>query len=607
MIRSRLLGLVVLIFWATLSLGCGTSSSSTYAPAGLDAQEQADELGSDDLLQPGEDAVVPGEDAVVPGEDAVVPGEDAAEQDIPGPDIDPQEVPFAVVDTGQDRCFNFFQEITCGDPGSNFFGQDGQYHGFQPKYVDNGDGTVTDLVTGLMWQRDPGVKMTFDEAIAGADAFSLAGYDDWRLPTIKELYSLIDFTGVTGLEAADSIPYIPPVFAFQYGDEAAGERFIDAQYASSTEYVSTTMGGDHTVFGVNFADGRIKGYGTTSPQGGDKKFFVLYVRGAAYGENDFADNGDGTVTDHATGLTWQQSDDGKGRFWEEALADCEALTLGAQDDWRLPSIKELQGIVDYTRSPDTTGSAAIDPIFAATETTDPEGQPNFGYYWSGTTHLDGLDLGSYAAYVAFGRAQGFMEVPPGSENFQLLDVHGAGAQRSDPKVGNPADFPNGHGPQGDVVGILNLVRCVRGGVVFQNVTPTSVIPESEILPPPEGCGNGTCEPGEEDSCFQDCGGEPPNDCGNGTCDPGEEDFCFEDCGGNPPGGPIKCESQADCDAPGGCEEVATMGCICVPDPGGQKRCIPACNTDADCPKLPDLELLCSPEGACFPDFGPPPN
>ena len=125
--------------------------------------------------------------------------------------------------------------------------------------------------------------------------------------------------------------------------------------------------------------------------------------------------------------------------------------------------------------------------------------------------------------------------------------------------------------------------------------------------PPGNCGNGTCEPGEEDFCFQDCGGGPPEDCGNGVCDAGEEEFCFEDCGGEPPGGPIKCEDQADCDAPGGCEEEATMGCICVPDPGGQKRCIPACNTDADCPKIPDMELVCSPEGACFPEMGPPPN
>jgi len=54
-----------------------------------------------------------------------------------------------------------------------------------------------------------------------------------------------------------------------------------------------------------------------------------------------------------------------------------------------------------------------------------------------------------------------MEIPPNSGNYQLLDVHGAGAQRSDPKVGDPANWPYGHGPQGDVIRIFNYVRLVR--------------------------------------------------------------------------------------------------------------------------------------------------
>ena len=41
------------------------------------------------------------------------------------------------------------------------------------------------------------------------------------------------------------------------------------------------------------------------------------------------------------------------------------------------------------------------------------------------------------------------------------DVPGAGAQRSDPKNGDPNDYPTGHGPQGDAIRIQNYVRCVR--------------------------------------------------------------------------------------------------------------------------------------------------
>ena len=67
-----------------------------------------------------------------------------------------------------------------------------------------------------------------------------------------------------------------------------------------------------------------------------------------------------------------------------------------------------------------------------------------------------------AAYLCFGRALGYMETPPGSGMYTLFDVHGAGAQRSDPKSGNPADYPHGRGPQGDVIRINNYIRLVRG-------------------------------------------------------------------------------------------------------------------------------------------------
>jgi hypothetical protein len=46
-------------------------------------------------------------------------------------------------------------------------------------------------------------------------------------------------------------------------------------------------------------------------------------------------------------------------------------------------------------------------------------------------------------------------------NSTWVDVHGASCQRSDPKDGDPADYPFGRGPQGDEVRIYNYVRCVR--------------------------------------------------------------------------------------------------------------------------------------------------
>jgi hypothetical protein len=61
-----------------------------------------------------------------------------------------------------------------------------------------------------------------------------------------------------------------------------------------------------------------------------------------------------------------------------------------------------------------------------------------------------------AVYFAFGRALGRM-------GGQLVNTHGAGAQRCDPKAGNPGDYPNGLGEQHDLVRIYNHVRLVRGG------------------------------------------------------------------------------------------------------------------------------------------------
>lgn len=382
-----------------------------------------------------------------------------------------QTIPYKIVDTDQKKCYNTISQINPPAPGEAFFGQDAQYDGFQPSYQDNGDGTVTDLVTGLMWQQKLFAgKLTFNEAVAGADTFSLAGYNDWRLPTIKELYSLILFSGTdpSGPNPTNLTPFLDTTyFEFRYGDTLNGERIIDAQYVSSTEYVGTTMNGDHTDFGVNFADGRIKGYGTGPLPGqtGDKTFEVRYVRGnPQYGINDYTDTGDGTIRDQATGLIWDKNDSGAGLNWEEALAWVEEknaeLYLG-YNDWLLPNAKEMQSILDYTRSPQTTNSAAIDPIFNVSTIRDEGGGLNYPFYWTGTTHVSSNGMGEFGAYVCFGEALGWMEMPPMSGNYSLLDVHGAGAQRSDPKYGDPAQYPYGHGPQGDVVRIFNYVRLVR--------------------------------------------------------------------------------------------------------------------------------------------------
>ena len=354
---------------------------------------------------------------------------------------------YVVNDTDQGKCYDDKAKIACPSSGA-FAGQDAQYTRNKMAFKDNGDGTVTDKNTGLMWAKAQGKRVSWQAAVAGAKTLKLAGHTDWRLPTIKELYSIIDFNGAFTGKAADSSPYLDTnYFDFKYGAPES-----DGRFCSATEYVDTTGHGYHTVFAVNFATGRLEGAPTKNKT--VQLFAVRYVRGKAYGKNDLTDNKDGTITDKATGLMWQQADSAKAMVWKQALAHCEALTAASKSDWRLPNAKELQSIVDYTRAPTKTKTAAIDPLFKVTKVES--------YCWTGTTHLDGgpTVTGSMAAYVAFGQAMGYV-MPPMGTGYQLLDTNGAGAQRADPKAGDPKKHPKGYGAQRDMVRILNYVRCVR--------------------------------------------------------------------------------------------------------------------------------------------------
>ncbi len=472
---------------------------------------------------------------------------------------------YPIIDTGQNGCYDDRAGATCPQPGQPFAGQDAQYAGLQPSYTDNGDGTITDLNTGLMWQKSPDLnhKSTFAAVVAGADSFNLAGYSDWRLPTIKELYSLTNFNGSQHTKT----PYIDTeYFDFVFGDESAGERAIDAQYWSGTQYVGTVFGGQAAVFGVNFADGRIKGYPRDFGRGGSPMTqFVRYVRGnPGYGINNFADNGDSTISDAATGLTWMKNDSGSTMNWESALNYCENLNYAGRDDWRLPNAKELQSIVDYNRAPDAQNPAqqgpAIDPVFNLTDAES--------WYWTGTTLLESpphVGSGSQAVYVTFGQAFGVYQ--------SLLNVHGAGAQRSDPKSGDPAEWADGFGPQNDQIRINNYVRCVTGGGVAPtagpNLTPTGS----------SGGGffSGIFGGGE---AGQPPAGGPPGNQGGSQNQPGAGQ-------GQPPAG--RTPPQEAVDACNG----AAQGSSCQMN-------TPRGTLNGTCRMVPTQQLACVPEG------GPPP-
>ena len=489
---------------------------------------------------------------------------------------------YAIVDTNQTKCYGTGSSgkmWSCPDKGDKLFGQDANYKINPPRYKDNGDDTVTDIVTGLMWQKGFLPEVPFAQAPDYARQANTGGYTDWRVPSVKELYSLMDFSGHQGSGdpsskkvPRDAIPFIDTkAFAFEYPTNG---RYIDAQYVTTSAYRGVAMG-NQAFFGVNLADGRIKGYSQSgNPHRGG--FFARFVRGNPdYGRNAFSDKGNGTVSDTATGLSWMRGDSGDRGFagnfgrahyqdgrmdWPEALNFCEKLDFAGANDWRLPNAKELHSILDYSRSPQSTGTAALDPVFGVTQITDEKKQPNFPGYWSSTTLLAGRTPGSDAVVVYFGEALGApSQMPPSQgssmggqqagraqqgqgqgmqrgqgmqqgqgfrpgmqqqgqgfrpgmrqqgqgmqqgqamqqgqgfrpgmqqqgqgmqrgqamqqgqgtqgssgqaqDGSTIMDVHGAGAQRSDPKIGDASKYPSwGHGPQGDVRRVYIHVRCVR--------------------------------------------------------------------------------------------------------------------------------------------------
>lgn len=110
----------------------------------------------------------------------------------------------------------------------------------------------------------------------------------------------------------------------------------------------------------------------------------------------FQNNGDGTITDTTTNLMWQRctapSQDVNCAVtpalynWDNALAYCNALTLGGHFDWRVPNVKALHSILDANK--------ATAPVIDTLSFSDTQAAS----YWSSTT-LTGT--GSMAWYVDF--------------------------------------------------------------------------------------------------------------------------------------------------------------------------------------------------------------
>jgi len=309
-------------------------------------------------------------------------------------------VPFP--DTGQTGCYDNDKEIPCPNSGQPFYGQDANFTINPPSYTkldSNGNplgdsatswAMVRDNVTGLIWevkQNKDGVKNYNDPRDADnqytwydpsdpypgtpgdgtdtkdfLDALNNArfgGFDDWRLPSIKELTCLADYGKSSPVINTDYFP----------------DTYLKSYWSSTSDNIAAWC----MDFGLGFQGWNIFKF---------SKNYAMAVRGGKIG-NQFVDNGDGTVTDISSGLMWQKGSarDGGGNYktcnWEEALKHSEDMVLGGYSDWRLPSIRELSSIIDYSRM-----NPAIDTTYFPD--TAASHLPSEMVYWSSTT-IDNLE------------------------------------------------------------------------------------------------------------------------------------------------------------------------------------------------------------------------
>jgi hypothetical protein len=212
---------------------------------------------------------------------------------------------------------------------TNTFGEDNDFSINTPFYINNGNGTITDTITGLMWQQTDGGEMTVENATIYCDTLTLGGYTNWRLPNAHEALSILNLQNNN------------PALDILYFTKTAAEYW----------WTSNQQANDATKIWVTNAGGGIGNHQKTETisAGGTKKFHVRAVRDVTTPTvipNHFTDNGNGTITDHLTNLVWQKEPNTNAVSWENALLYANNLILENDSDWRMPNIKELQSLND---------------------------------------------------------------------------------------------------------------------------------------------------------------------------------------------------------------------------------------------------------------------
>lgn len=268
--------------------------------------------------------------------------------------------------TGQSRCYDAAgREIPCPNTG-----QDGEYAQVVrwplPRFAGCGAGLVLDTATGLIWPRDAGLftyPITWQEGLDKVRRMNEAeqfGRSDWRLPNRRELRSLISH--------GNSNPALPPDHPF--GQVFLGWYWTSTSFAGEPAYAWTVhLAGGRMFYAKKDCDNLLWPVcGKSSLLAGTGQAGCFDPRGREIACPGTGQDGElragwawpnprftpaGTAArDALTGLIWHAAADFQPAplSWAEALAAVRDLARTSGLPWRLPTINEMESLVDASRS-----------------------------------------------------------------------------------------------------------------------------------------------------------------------------------------------------------------------------------------------------------------
>ncbi len=191
------------------------------------------------------------------------------------------------------------------------------------EFTKNGDGTVTQVETNLTWQSaDNDGNVDWLSAKNFCSSLRLADHENWRLPTVSELESL-------------------------YAPGSRESYKIEGEIALTTGYLwSDRKDGSGTALLYDYR----RGHSSSFVRGSSNGMRALCVRdnvsAPLVSKSGFIDSGDGAVTQVATSLSFQKEDNDDNIDWQHGVEFCNSLKLGGHENWRLPSISELESLYD---------------------------------------------------------------------------------------------------------------------------------------------------------------------------------------------------------------------------------------------------------------------